>query len=161
MSVFRYRFLGIVAEQLSRQVPGTFNVGAISPNIFVDVTAEDNAKDDLDEAMARLNYAYDSTDPELAPAAQAKQANEADTAEGKVDTIEGRDPAGLLLYQETMVGGILTSVAKWTYDAAGAPVDEVRVLYHPDGSVVRQDMWLYSVQHEPDGSTITTKKAVP
>lgn len=67
MPVYRYQSNSVNAAQLANQVLGPTTLGSTGPGIFVDVTASNADKGDLDAYMTSIGYSYVSTDPVTTP----------------------------------------------------------------------------------------------
>lgn len=106
MPVYRYQANSINPTQLSEQVPGAPVLGSTGPSIYVDVTAPNGSKLDLDEFMTSVGYTYVSTDPLTTPV-QAASAQL--LAGGSVNQVQYNG------------AGAFLGAAKLTVDAGGYP----------------------------------------
>jgi hypothetical protein len=64
--IYRYKFNFVDATRLAKAVPNSPTLNASSPG-YVDISVDEAAKPDLDEAMALNGYSYVSTDPANTP----------------------------------------------------------------------------------------------
>jgi len=75
MPIFRYKSITIDEAEVNRAVPGTVTVVKVSPNIFIDVSADGYSQDDLDEVMADRGYFFVEEDPVDTVNAAASETN--------------------------------------------------------------------------------------
>lgn len=68
ITVYRYRFDHVDIAKLAKVVPNSPTLSASAPS-YVDISVDSAAKSDLDEAMAKLGFAFLSTSPSDTPTA--------------------------------------------------------------------------------------------
>jgi len=71
MPVYRYKLIGVNEAYLQQEVPGSVLLGDIGPHTYVDITADSDAKADLDEAMELKGFEFSEQDPSNTPGQKA------------------------------------------------------------------------------------------
>lgn len=76
--VYRYQSIGLNVQEVNSQIDPAFPATAspIIPPAFIDLTADDSTKPDLDATMSDLGWIYVSTDPVTTPDAVSQVTTE-------------------------------------------------------------------------------------
>jgi hypothetical protein len=128
-AIYRYKFLGVDIDEVATGVMNPVSISDQGMVAYVDIQATTTDKSDLDEVMALLGYAFDSTNPTISASSQAFDASVivagllAETDSGAVGgkvTLTGQGPTvGGVADQRTLVHvhTVITGIKTGNYTA--------------------------------------------